>query len=168
MLVVRRVVRFCCQLLGLAALGLSGCAKPPSLIDVRITADETVPLVTLLRSTVVRASDPSTPSVLRWVSAGGPDPDAAMAGFPFPLSLQVMINPSWSGPVSLTVDGLDFYVTDKVIATGTTEANVVKEQTTTAALTLRGLPGGGGGGAGDAGPDSGEYDAGMTTDAASE
>jgi len=158
-----RVVRPFCRLLGLAVLILSGCAKPPSAIDVHITADDTVPLVTLLRSTVVRASDPSSPAVLKWVAAGGADPDAGVGGFLFPMVLHVGIHPTWSGPVSLTVDGLDFYVTDKVIATGTTQATIVSEQTTTASLTLTGVPGGGGG-AGDAGADSGS-DAGAAADA---
>lgn len=151
------VVRSSCGLLGLAALVLSGCAKPPSAIDVQITADDTVPIVTLLRSTVVRLSSPSTPATLKWVSAGGADPDAGTGGFPFPLLLHVNINPGWEGPVTLTVDGLAYDVKDKVIATGTTQATVVKEQTTTASLSLTGVAGGGGGGGmgGDAGSEAG-------------
>jgi len=161
------VARSSCRLLGLAALIVSGCAKPPSTIDVQITADDTVPIVTLLRSTVVRVSDPSDPAILKWVSAGGGDPDAGTGGFAFPMVLHVGIHPGWNGPVTLTVDGLDFYDMTKVIATGTTETTVASEQTTTAALMLTGVfvgGGGGDGGAGDAGGDSGGADAGVTAD----
>jgi hypothetical protein len=163
------VVGSLCRLLGLAALALSGCAKSPSVIDVQITADGTVPAVLLLQSTVVRESAPSTPSILKWVSPTGGDPDAGRpGGFPFPLLLHVSVHPSWSGPVSVTVEGLDYDDPRKIIATGTTQATVVPEQTTTAALSLTGVSmgSGGDGGGGDSGADAGVAGDGASPDAA--
>jgi hypothetical protein len=131
----------------LAPLLALGCAKSPTLINVQVSADDTVPPMMILRSKIAREADPLTAVPNEILSrsysgdAGSPDP------FRFPLLLPVAVPSGWSGAMTITVEGLS-WDTGAVIATGSTAATATRETTTEAMLTLIGVPGQGGEGDG--------------------
>jgi len=133
-----------------AALASSACAKSQTDVLTLVSADATVPPILILRVTVAGATGQSMGS-LRSMAVG----DAAdrPAPFSFPLSLPVTADPTLAGPVTITIDGLD-WDTYAVIASGSAPAQVVPEQETAAAVTLAAVPGG-------AGADGGTPDAGA-------
>lgn len=149
-------------LLGWAA-ALGGCAKSPTRVLVTLSGDGTVPPFAILRGSVARDSDAVPYPAIAVVAPAFGDTDADRPGpYTLPLDFMVPIPAGWSGPVNITVDGLD-WDTNKVLATGTTAATATPEQTTRASLTLKGVPGGSsgdGGSDGATGNDAGADDAG--------
>ena len=138
---------------GLAAA--AGCARPPTDVLTVISVDPAVPPLLILQVQVSGAGGQST-SGLR--STGQGDATDRPLPFPFPLQVPVSVDPSFAGPVTIAVDGID-WDTHAVVASGSTTARVVPEHETQAALTLFPERGGGGGDGGDGG-DAGISDGG--------
>jgi hypothetical protein len=132
------------------ALCGAGCAKDPTAVDVTVNADATAPAILLLRTTVTDADDPSRVGSSERSSPYASDDAADRPGpFGFPTDIALTIDPTFAGPVVVTVEGLD-WDTHAVIAAGSTTASVVAQTTTAASLTLTAVPTGG---AGDGGTD---------------
>ena len=138
----------------IALNALAGCAKDPTTIVVGVGIDSTVPPVLILGVDVVSASDPTKTASSRLSSSTPSDAGDRPGPFYFPLLLPVSVDASFAGPVTLTVEGID-WDTAAVIATGSVTANVVAQQSTSAdiVLTAAGTPAGDGGG--DAAADAG-------------
>lgn len=132
---------------GLVAVG--GCAKSPTVVNVTVGADETVPSLLLLHSTITLPGAPQTAVINKIVSPY--EGDGGLAGpFVFPMLFPVAVPAGWAGEVVITIDGVDWHDDATVLATGTTSATATREQTTTASVTLTPVASGGGGG-GDGG-----------------
>jgi hypothetical protein len=130
----------------------AGCAKSPTVVNVLVATDETVPPLVLLRSSIALPADPETIRTNSIVSLY--EIDGGLTGpFVFPMLFPVAVPSGWSGDVVITVDGLDGQDGKTVTATGMTSATATREQTTDAALTLTGVA------------PSGNGDAGVLTDA---
>jgi hypothetical protein len=142
----------------LAAAGLGACAKNPTQILVAVSADSSVPPLLLLRTTVARASNPDE-RVSSSVRSLSENSDAANrpGPFPFPIQIPVGVDPSFAGPVTVTIEGLD-WDTQAVLATGVASTEVVPDRQTAAAITLTAAPAGAGDGGADAGADAGAMD----------
>ena len=136
----------------MAMIAFSGCAKDPTTIFVDVGVDQTVPPLLILRSHVFSTSDPTKASGGEQSSPAIGDAADRPGPFGFPLILPLTVDASLAGPVTVTVEGLD-WDTSGVIASGITSGEVVAQRSTTATLTLTGTaaPGGDGGGAGDGG-----------------
>jgi len=125
----------------LAPLLAAGCAKSPTGVDVQVSADDSVPPLRILRSKIARDADPATAVPNEIQSRYSSDSDADLPGpFRFPMVMPVAVPSGWSGPMTITVEGLS-WDTGAVIATGSTAATATREKTTEAALTLVGVPG---------------------------
>jgi hypothetical protein len=146
----------------MAWAALAGCAKNPTTIVVPLGTDATAPPILILGTNVVSIADPTrTVSGLQSSSASS-DAGDRPGPFLFPFYLPVTVDASLAGPVTVTIDGID-WDSSAVIATGSATAMVFAEQTvytaTAIVLSATGAPGGDGGGeAGggtgeDAGPD---------------
>jgi hypothetical protein len=132
--------------LAAAILVGAGCAKEPTSVAVLVDADATVPPILILRSTLASAADPTRASSGERSSPYESDAADRPGPFLFPLQLGVTVDPSFAGPVVITIEGID-WDTHAVIARGSTPAAVVAQQTTQASLTLAAVaPTGGDGG----------------------
>jgi hypothetical protein len=146
------------KLAAVIALGaFAGCAKDPTTIVVSLGIDSTVPPLLILGVDVVSNADPTLTASSRFTSPEPGDAGDRPGPFYFPLLLPVTVDASFAGPVTLTVEGLD-WTSYAVIATGSTTAGAVAQQSTSAdiVLTATGAPAGDGGGdasLGDAGHD---------------
>jgi hypothetical protein len=118
-----------------AAASGAGCAKDATRLYVSVEADATVPAILLLRTTIARAADPGQPVTSDRTSPYAGDAGDRPAPFVFPLGLPMTIDPSFAGPVVVTVEGLD-WDSHVVLARGGGDAVVVAEKETDAALTL--------------------------------
>lgn len=140
----------------IALNALAGCAKNPTTIVVGVGIDSTVPPVLILAVDVVSVADPTSTASSHLTSSAPSDAGDRPGPFYFPLLLPVSVDASFAGPVTVTVEGLD-WTSYAVIATGNTTADVVAQQSTSAdiVLTATGATAGDGGGdaATDAGPD---------------
>jgi hypothetical protein len=117
-----------------AALG-AGCAKDATAVEVTVSAEAGVPPILILRTAIARADD-----LDHRVSSDRSSPYASDAGdrpgpFDFPLLLPITVDESFAGPVIVTVQGID-WDSHAVTSTGTGDAVVVVQKTTSAALTL--------------------------------
>jgi hypothetical protein len=132
------------------ALCTAGCAKDPTTVNVTVNADATAPPILILRTTVTDADDPSRVGSSERSSPYASDDAADRPGpFAFPTDIPLTIDPTFAGPVIVTVEGLD-WDTHAVIAAGSTTGSVVAQATTMASLTLTAVTTGG---AGDGGTD---------------
>lgn len=134
------------------ALG-AGCAKSPTSVGVTIDADPTVPPILIMRTTLARASDPTMRSSSERASPYASDAGDRPGPFVFPFAWKLTVDPSFAGPVIVTIEGLD-WDTGATIASGNADAVVEAEQMTAAAVTLVPVRGG----AGDGGTDAGASD----------
>jgi hypothetical protein len=140
---------------GLAVVGFAAvsCAKSPTSILTVVSADPSAPPILILRTSVARVSDPTVLSGTMQTSPTLSDASDRPGPYEFPFPLDLTVDPSLAGPVTLTMQGLD-WDTYAVIASGSTTADVVAQQQTHASLTLFPVSGGGGdGGPSDAGTD---------------
>jgi hypothetical protein len=141
----------------LVALGSSafgGCAKDPTTIFTEVGIDQTVPPLLILRSHVVSTTDATKVSGTEQTSPAIGDAADRPGPFGFPLVLSLTVDASLAGPVTVTVEGLD-WDSFAVVATGSTSAEVRAQQATRATLTLTATappPGDGGNDAGSDGP----------------
>ncbi|MBC8132522.1 MAG: hypothetical protein H7X95_06040 [Deltaproteobacteria bacterium] len=117
------------------AAGIGGCAKTPTVVVTNVMVDGTVSPLLLLNSTVSLDSDPTKQSSASLVSLAKGDAAGQPGPYFFPLELPLSVPPALSGPVTITIEGLD-WATGKVIARGTGKGEVVKEQSTRASVTL--------------------------------
>ena len=122
----------------------AGCAKDATSVLVTLDADATTPPILILRTTVARADDPATESSSERSSPAQGDAADRPGPFLFPFDLSLTVDPSFAGPVTVTIEGLD-WDTHAVTARGMTPATVVAQKTTTASLTLTGVVNTGGG-----------------------
>ena len=136
---------------GIAAAGMllvasGGCAKDPTTILTGVGTDDSVPALRLLRSRVVSTSDPSRVTGTAQTSSQPGDAADRPGPFVFPLALSITVDASLAGPVTVTVEGLD-WDTEAVVASGSTSAEVVAGHETRAVvmLTATGAPPGDGG-----------------------
>jgi hypothetical protein len=116
----------------------AGCAKDPTSVLVTVDADATTPALLILRTTVARTDNPATESSSERSSPAQGDAADRPGPFLFPFDLSLTVDPSFAGPVTITVEGLD-WDTHAVTARGTTPATVVAQKSTTASLTLTGV-----------------------------
>jgi hypothetical protein len=130
-----------CKLAIIGAVVFAGCAKSPTDVLTTVSADATVPPLLILRVTVSGAPG-QTRGLLQSSTVG--DASDRPGPFAFPLLLPASADPSFVGPVTITVDGLD-WDTQALLATGSTPAEVVAGHETQAALTLTAASGAGGG-----------------------
>jgi hypothetical protein len=120
------------------ALGLSsgaGCAKDPTALRVVVDADAAVPPILIVRTSVAQADDPARNATAERSSNSDDDAGDRPGPFFFPLDLSLTVDPSFAGPVIVTVEGLD-WDTRTVIASGSTAAIVEAHRTASASLTL--------------------------------
>jgi hypothetical protein len=141
----------------IALSAFAGCAKDPTTIVVGVGIDATVPALLILGVDVVSVADPTKTASSRLTSSAPSDASDRPGPFYFPLLLPVSVDASFAGPVTVTVEGLA-WTSYAVIATGSSAADVVAQQSTAAdiVLTATGAPAGDGGGdasPGDAGLD---------------
>jgi len=129
------------------ALG-AGCAKDPTSVGVTIDADPTVPPILIMRTTLARAADPTMRSSSERASPYASDAADRPGPFVFPFAWKLTVDPSFAGPVVVTIEGLD-WDTSAVLASGSADATVEAQQMTAAAVTLEPLRGGGGDGGTD-------------------
>ena len=135
----------------LLALG-AGCAKDPTSVGVTIDADPSVPPILIMRTTIARASDPTMRSSSERASPYASDAAGRPGPFVFPFAWKLTVDPSFAGPVIVTIEGLD-WDTGATIASGGADAVVEAQQMTAAAVTLVPVRGGAGDGGTDAGTD---------------
>jgi hypothetical protein len=113
----------------------AGCAKDATRVYVAVYADATVPPILLLRTVIARAADPGQPVASDRTSPYAGDAADRPAPFVFPLGLPMTVDPSFAGPVVITVEGLD-WDSHVVTAGGSGDAVVVVEKETDASVTL--------------------------------
>jgi hypothetical protein len=113
----------------------AACAKDATRVYVVVEADATVPPILLLRAALARAADPAQPVTSDRTSPYAGDAADRPAPFVFPLGLPLTIDPSFAGPVVVTVEGLD-WDSNAVLARGSGDAVVVAEKETGASVTL--------------------------------
>ena len=151
------------SVLVIAALGAgpvlgAGCAKSPTVLLTRVVVDDGVPPLLLLYATVVSTGDPGQRAMDSFVSLATGDAADRPAPYQFPLDLPVQVPVELAGPVTVTIEGRDWDRNVVVTACGSAQASVVKEQQTSAMVTLTAVsvsePDGGlgGDGGGDAHP----------------
>jgi hypothetical protein len=141
----------------LSCLGAVGCAKSPTSILTLVDADPSAPPILILRTVVARVSDPSMVSYGQQASPNTSDAAGRPGPYGFPFALDLTVDPSFAGPVTVTIEGID-WDTYAVIASGSTTADVTAQQQTHASVTLFPI----GAGAGDGGTDGdGPSDAGA-------
>lgn len=123
--------------LGLAlalGLGMISCAKSPTVVLATVTADITVAPLLVVTATVV-----SQTTGKRWsnsyVSQARGDGGGRPAPFNLPLQLALQVRADVAGPVSVTIESIN-WDTNTVIARGTSTAEVTAEQQTLAAVML--------------------------------
>src|SRR5262245_24187938 len=116
----------------------AGCAKDATSVLVTVDADATTPPILILRTTVARTDDPTMESSGERSSPAQGDAADRPGPFFFPFDLSVTVDSSFAGPVTVTIEGLD-WDTYAVTARAMTSATVVAQQTTTASLTLTGV-----------------------------
>ena len=134
---------------GAAVLALgAGCAKDPTSVGVTIDADPTVPPILAMRTTLARASDPTMRSSSERASPYASDAANRPGPFVFPFAWKLTVDPSFAGPVVVTVEGLD-WDTNAVIASASADAIVEAQQMTLASVRLEPVRGGGGDGGTD-------------------
>ncbi|MES1206592.1 MAG: hypothetical protein ABUS79_11710 [Pseudomonadota bacterium] len=137
------------------AVAASGCAKSPSIIRARISVDDNVPPLYILRSRLVRPAAPTEVAVTSRLSQAIGDATDRPGPYHFPLVLDVGVPPGWSGDVDVTIEALSWDVADAVVASGAASTKVSPETQVEATLILQATPGGGGGidgGTTEAGP----------------
>jgi len=130
----RRALAGVMMMIAVTAYG-AGCAKDATRIYVSVAADATVPEILLLRTTIARAGDPGQPVSSDRTSPYAGDAADRPAPFVFPLGLPMTVDPSFAGPVVVTVEGLD-WDSHALLARGRGDAVVVAEKETDASLTL--------------------------------
>jgi hypothetical protein len=118
---------------GVIATG--GCAKDPTAVVTQVDADATVPPLLKLRTTVARLSDPTGPSTAELTSSEIGDASNRPGAFVVPEIFSITVDASFAGPVTVTVEGLD-WDTSVVTARGSTTTEVIAQKRTQAALTL--------------------------------
>ena len=135
----------------LAAAGLGACAKNPTQILVAVSVDSSVPPLLLLRTTVESAANPNE-RVSSSVRSLSENSDAANRPGPFlfPLQIPLGVDPSFAGPVTVTIEGLD-WDSQAVLAAGSASTEVVADRQTGAAVTLTAASPATGDGGADAG-----------------
>jgi hypothetical protein len=127
----------CCKTFSAIAflLCVLGCAKDPTTIVTEVGIDATVPPLLILRTGVA-----STTNLDRVFVAEQSSPEEGDAGdrpgpFRFPLALWLTVDASLSGPVLVSVQGLD-WDTHAVVAEGSASGEVVAGRETRTALIL--------------------------------
>ena len=121
----------------IALAALAGCAKDPTTIAVAVGIDATVPPLLILGIDVVSTADPTREVTSRQTSPYASDAGDRPGPFLFPLLLPVTVDASFAGPVTVTIEGLD-WDTMAVTATGSATATVVAQQSTSATIILTG------------------------------
>ena len=146
--------RLALQAAAIAWAALAGCAKTPTTIVVPLGTDATAPPILILGIDVVSVADPARSGASRQTSPETSDASDRPGPFPFPFYLPVTVDASLAGPVTVTIEGID-WDSKAVIATGSTTATVIAEHAvytaTAVVLTATGAPPGDGGGDGAGG-----------------
>jgi hypothetical protein len=117
------------------ALCAGACAKDSTSVLTVIEADPAAPPVLLLQARIARADDPTRVSSSRFTSSNLGDAGDRPGPFVFPFAMSLTVDPSFAGPVVVTVEGLD-WDTNTVIASGSTPADVVAQHETQAVVRL--------------------------------
>ena len=117
------------------ACALGACAKESTSVLTVIEADAASPPVLLLQARIARADDPTRMTSSRFTSPNIGDAGDRPGPFVFPFAMSLTVDPSFAGPVVVTVEGLD-WDTNAVIATGSTTADVVAQHETQAVVRL--------------------------------
>jgi len=123
-------------LLAAAALAAGGCAKTPTVVATDVTADATVPPLLLLRITLASTTQPEIRSSSSFVSTVPDDAGTRPAPLPFPMRLPVTVDSAFGSRVIINLEGLLWDDGETVLASGTTMADAVAGQQTSAAITL--------------------------------
>jgi hypothetical protein len=134
-------------------VGVSGCATVPTSVYAIIDADATVSGVRILRLIVARTSDPAQRSSNELASSATSDAADRPGPFQFPFGFPLTFADSLAGPVTITIEGLD-WDTRAVIAVASTDVIAVEKGQTVATLTLTAVRGGSNDGGVDGGPDA--------------
>jgi hypothetical protein len=131
----RRYASCVAPLLAVLSTG-AGCAKDATEVLVVVDADAAVPPILILRASIGLRYDPTRVATSQRSSRTETDAADRPGPFVFPLSLPLTVDPSFAGPVDITVEGVD-WDSSVVIASGTTSGAVIVEKTTAASLTLK-------------------------------
>jgi hypothetical protein len=125
----------------LCALALVGCAKAPTELLVTVLADATVILPVTSLSIEVTDATGNHLKGGTFISLAAPPPDAFVAAFAFPATLQVAL-PSNApiGEVFIVVEGSDPTTTPYVLARGIGAGTVAPETTMQGTVTLTAVP----------------------------
>jgi hypothetical protein len=137
----------------LASFAAFGCAKSPTSILTVVSADPSTPPVLVLRTTVRQTGGAMLSSGAMQSSPTLSDAADRPGPYAFPFPLDLTVDATLAGPVTITIQGLD-WDTYAAIAAGTTTAEVVAQQQTQASLTLFPAVAG----SGDGGPQDGGAD----------
>ena len=100
-----------------------------------VDADSTVPPILILRTVVERAGDPASRASADRSSPYASDAADRPGPFLFPLGLPLTVDQTYAGPVTITVEGVD-WDTHAVTASGSATATVVAQQMSEALVTL--------------------------------
>ena len=118
------------------ALAAGACAKDATSVLTVIEADTAVPPILLLQARIARAGDPARMSSSRFASPyAAVDAGDRPGPFVFPFAYALTMDAAFAGPIVITLEGLD-WDTNAVIATGTTNADVVAQRETQATVEL--------------------------------
>ena len=118
-----------------SALCAGACAKESTSVLIVIEADAAAPPVLLMQVRIARADYPTRTVSSRFTSPYLGDAGDRPGPFVFPFAMSLTVDPTFAGPVVITMEGLD-WDTNAVIATGTTTADVVAQHETQAIVRL--------------------------------
>jgi hypothetical protein len=118
-----------------AAAAAGGCAKSPTAIDITVTADPTVPAVTILRVTMVQPADPAAATMGLFRSLLT-DTDASAEPFHFPSHVTFGAPAAENGEAELTVEAVDYLDNQQVFASGTASTTIRRESTVGASVVM--------------------------------
>ena len=128
-----------CALLTVATLASAACGgdmtTPPDTTTRMYEADAAAPPVLLMQVRIARADYPTRTVSSRFTSPYLGDAGDRPGPFVFPFAMSLTVDPTFAGPVVITMEGLD-WDTNAVIATGTTTADVVAQHETQAIVRL--------------------------------
>jgi hypothetical protein len=114
----------------------AGCAKDPTTIVTEVGTDTGVPPLLILRTSVASTTNLERTSTAEQSSLERGDAGDRPGAFRFPLALWLTVDPSFAGPVVVSIQGLD-WDTHAVVAEGSGSAAVVAGQETRAVVILR-------------------------------
>jgi hypothetical protein len=117
----------------------AGCAKEPTSVLVLVDAEDGVPPILIVRTSIAQAGAPDRRATSERTSNGAGDAGDRPGPYTFPIELYLTVDADFAGPVVITVEGLD-WDTRSVTASGSATGVVEAHASTGAALTMTAAP----------------------------